>query len=103
MFSQEAHQLVRWPIVCKLCCLHTLILEHDIEKLATVTSSLHRAINIKIKHTHRFYLFDFSTASTNEQLLDANLQETYALITLSTHKDDVTIGAEFPNSSDLTG
>ena len=26
VFSQEAHQFVRWPIVCKLCCLHSLVL-----------------------------------------------------------------------------
>ena len=94
---------MRWPIVSELCCLHTLVLQHDIKKLATVTPSLHRAVNIKIKHTHRFYLFDFSTTPTNEQLLYSNLQETNALIALSSHKDDVTIGAEFPNSSDLTG
>ena len=48
VFREEADQFVGGPVICDLVWLSTLVLQHDVEELAAVTTSLHLAVDVEI-------------------------------------------------------
>ena len=82
---------MRGPVICYLAWLGSLVLQHDVEELTAVAASLHLAVNVEIEDRQRFHL-DYSPGSVaDEQLLEANLEETDALVGLRPYEDNVTV------------
>ena len=48
VFREEADQFVGGPVICDLVWLSSLVLQHDVEELAAVTTSLHLAVDVEI-------------------------------------------------------
>ena len=94
---------MRWPIVGKLCWLHALVLQHDVEELPTMAPSLDARVNVEVEHAHWLDFLYFSAPPANEQLLHANFEEPDTLIALSSNKDDMAICTKFADRCDLTG
>ena len=81
--------------------LDSLVFQHDIEELTTVSTSLHRAVNVEIKDRERFHFDNFSPTVAYEKLFDTNLEEADALVALRANEHNVSICTELSDSGDL--
>ena len=91
VLRKEADEFMRGSVICKLMWLDTLILEHDIEQLATVSTSLYRAVYIEIEDTQRFHFDNIAGSIAYEELFKANLEETDTFVRFRLYEDDVTV------------
>ena len=95
VFAKEAHQLMTWPIIGDESWLWVHVLEHDVEKSSSMTSSLRARVNKEIKDGKRFHLVHLTWSSSHEQLFVANLDEADASTARWPYEDYVPVCLEF--------
>ena len=91
VLRKEADEFMRGSVICKLVWLGALILEHYIEQLATVSTSLYWAVYIEIEDTQRFHLNNIAGSIAYEELLKAYLEETDTFVRFRPYEDNVTV------------
>ena len=91
VLRKEADEFMRGSVICKLVWLGALILEHYIEQLATVSTSLHRAVYIEIKDTQRFHFDNVASSIAYEEFFKAYLEETDTFVCFRPYEDNVTV------------
>ena len=101
VFRQETDQFVGWSVVGDLMRLSSLVLQHDIEELAPVSTTLNFAVDVEVEDRKRFHLDNRPGSIADEKFLKADFEETDAFVSLGPYEENVTVCTDFSSCSDL--
>lgn len=85
VFSEERNELIARSIVGQLLGAQALASQHIFKKCFTISSALHRLVNVKIEHADWLDFLDGTVVVPYEQVALASFQNTYGRLALGLH------------------